>query len=550
MILALLAALLLAPVALPADQPGQPGQGEPAARTEPQVLTIAYSPKKLTLDPAHIYTTMESELAASLYEGLASYHPLTLQPVPGVAASWEVNRARTVYRFRLREEALYSNGDPVRAQDFRDSWMRVIDPATHAEYSFLFDVIKGARAYRNGQKVEVGIRVVSDKLLEVELEKPAGHFLKLLCHMAFSPVHPSYLGKEGWDAEPRIIGNGPFFLAERSDQGLVLQKNRLYWDAKDVGLDAVHIKMTSDMAEVSREFNDGRIQWATDWDNEVLADRSKIVFHPLFATSYFYFQCSQAPWSDARVRRALALLLPWQEIRTEDTIFPTKRLIPAIPGYPEPTGIGAPDEAQALKLLEEAGYPGGAGLPELRIKTPEGEGSQKVAQIMAKTWGDKLGLKVAILPYPYDQYMAEVKKQDYELGTVTWIGDYPDPLTFLQMWVTGSNLNDARFADKRFDELIDESLGQEDDKRYQTLGKAEEILLSDAVVLPVSHAPAFALIDLNRVEGWFPNVLNLHPFKYLRFRTEQVPPGVARGSGAGRAASAALPAGWLKAPAD
>src|SRR5512137_1799246 len=141
MILALLAALLLAPVRLPAEQPGQ-NQGE-TGKPEPQELDIAYAPKKLTLDPAHIYTTMESELAAALYEGLASYHPLTLQPVPGVAADWEVNRARTVYRFRLREDALYSNGDPVRAQDFRDSWMRVIDPQTHAEYSFLFDVIKG-----------------------------------------------------------------------------------------------------------------------------------------------------------------------------------------------------------------------------------------------------------------------------------------------------------------------------------------------------------------------------------------------------------------------
>ena len=151
-------ALLAAPALLPAQE------------AEPRELVAVYAPKKLTLDPVHIYTTMEAELATALYEGLASYHPLTLQPVPAVATDWDVNRAKTVYRFRLREEALFSNGDPVRAQDFRDSWMRAIDPATKAEYSFLFDVIKGARAYRGGQKGEVGIRAVSDKLLEVELE--------------------------------------------------------------------------------------------------------------------------------------------------------------------------------------------------------------------------------------------------------------------------------------------------------------------------------------------------------------------------------------------
>jgi peptide/nickel transport system substrate-binding protein/oligopeptide transport system substrate-binding protein len=98
------------------------------------------------------------------------------------------------------------------------------------------------------------------------------------------------------------------------------------------------------------------------------------------------------------------------------------------------------------------------------------------------------------------------------------------------MWVAGSNLNDARYADPQFDRLIDESLGEEDPQRYQTLGKAESLLLSGAVVLPISHAPAFTLIDLSRVEGWFPNVLNIHPFKYLRFRTERVPPGVALGA--------------------
>ncbi len=522
----IIAALLLplALVPLAAQEKQSPPQAD-----ETRELTVAYSPKKLTLDPVHIYTTMEAELATALYEGLASYHPLTLQPVPAVASSWEVNEDKTVYRFHLRDDALYSNGDPVRAQDFRDSWMRAIDPATQAEYSFLFDVIKGARAYRNGQKVEVGIRVVSSKVLEVELEKPAGHFLKLLCHMAFAPVHPSYLSKKGWDQGESLIGNGPFFLAGRSPQELHLEKNLLYWDAKNVELDSVRIRLLGDPVEVSKEFNAGRVQWATDWDSQTLQDRSKIVFHPLFATTYFYFVCAQKPWSDPRVRRALALLLPWSEIRTQDTLFPDTRLIPAIPDYPEPESIAGQDEAQGLKLLAEAGYPKGEGLPPLGIKVPDGEETQRIAGVMAKAWKEKLGLQVTVAPFPYDDYLLEVKKPDYTLGTVTWIGDYPDPLTFLQMWVTGSNLNDARYADPEFDRLIDESLGQEDPQRYQTLSKAESLLLSGAVVLPISHAPAFALIDLDRVEGWFPNVLNIHPFKYLRFRTERVPPGVAFG---------------------
>jgi oligopeptide transport system substrate-binding protein len=502
------------------------------APVQPRELVIVYSPKQLTLDPARIYTTMESELSTALYEGLMSYHPLTMEPVLGVASNWEVSSDLKTYRFTLREDALYSNGDPVLAQDFRDSWMRVIDPKTQAEYSFLFDVIKGARAYRNGQQAEVGIRVVSDRVLEVELEKPAGHFLKLLCHMAFAPVHSSYRQRQGWDADPYLIGNGPFFLAERSAGELLLKKNRLYWDAKKVELDAIRIRMMDDPAEVSREFNAGKVQWATTWDTEALTDRSKIIFHPLFATSYFYFVCASPPWNDARVRRGLALLLPWSQIRSEDTLLPTSRLVPAIPGYPAQAGIEATDESEALELLQEAGYPGGKGLAEAVIKIPEGEDVQRIAQLMSDTWTKQLGLKVRLVPYPYEVYLKEVKKTDYTLGTVTWIGDYPDPLTFLQMWTSGSNLNDARFSDREFDELLDSSVSQEDEQRYATLGRAESILLEGAVVLPINHGAAFALIDLNQVEGWFPNVLNIHPFKYLRFHAARVPPGVAFSSNA------------------
>jgi peptide/nickel transport system substrate-binding protein/oligopeptide transport system substrate-binding protein len=111
---------------------------------------------------------------------------------------------------------------------------------------------------------------------------------------------------------------------------------------------------------------------------------------------------------------------------------------------------------------------------------------------------------------------------------VIWIGDYADPLTFLQMWTSESNLNDAQFSDVGFDRLVTDSFSKEGSRRYQQLAEAEEMLLSQAVVLPINHAPAFNLIDLDRIEGWFPNVLNIHPFKYIRFRTLRLPPGIAR----------------------
>jgi oligopeptide transport system substrate-binding protein len=507
---------------LPAQEP------KAEAAEVPAEFVVAFSPKELTLDPLHIYTTMESELSTAIYEGLVTYHPFTLEPIPGAAYDWKLSLDKTTYTFFLRENARFSNGDPLRAADFRDSWLRILDPEAGAEYSFLFDVIKGARDYRLGRSREVpGIRVQGDHELVVELEKPASHFLKLLCHTTFVPLHPSYLQRKGWDADPTLIGNGPFYLYERSPGEIQLKRNQLYWDSSRVELGGVRVRFMEDQQEVSRGFNKGEIHWSTNWDTELLLDRTKIVFNPLFATSYFFFVCTQPPWNDARVRRALALLVPWDKVRSEDTLLPTSRLIPPIPVYPEVKGIQKPDRNEALRLLEEAGYPGGRGLPPVIFKLPDDEESTRVAAIMAEAWKAELGVEVRAISLPYNRYLVEVKKGDFTLGAAIWIGDYADPLTFLQMWTADSNLNDAHFVDSEFEALIDGSFSLEGKARYDQLGKSEELLLQRAVVLPISHTPAFNLIDLDRVEGWFPNVLNIHPFKYIRFRTLRVPEGVA-----------------------
>jgi peptide/nickel transport system substrate-binding protein/oligopeptide transport system substrate-binding protein len=497
---------------------------------EPSEFVLVYSPKNLVLDPLHIYTTMESELSTGIYEGLLSYHPFSLEPIPAVAADWKISPDRTVYTFTLRENARFSNGDPVRAGDFLESWLRVLEPDAGAEYSFLLDVIKGARDYRLGREVEdLGIRVLSPTRLEVELERPANHFLKLLCHMTLAPVHSSYRDREQWDQDSTLIGNGPYYIHGRDNSELVLKKNKLYWDADRVELDTLRIRFMDDPKAISQGFNKGEVHWSNNWDTELLLDRSKIVFNPLFATSYFFFVCNDEPWNDDRVRRALTLLVPWEQIRDEEEVLlPTSNLIPKIPGYPEVEGIEAANRKEARLLLEEAGYAGGRGLPPLSFKLPGDSESRRIAEIMAEVWKEELDLESDFRSFPFELYLEEVKKDDFTIGSATWIGDYADPLTFLQMWITESNLNDARFTDEEYDSLVERSYSQEGRERYQTLGESEGLLLQKAVILPISHTPAFNLIDLDKVEGWFPNVLNIHPLKYLRFRALRVPPGVVR----------------------
>lgn len=506
-----------------------PNPADPAVRE----LVVAYSPKKVNLDPLHTFTAMESQLFTGLYEGLLVNDPSTLEPVAGVAESWESSEKGRVWRFTLRADAVFSNGDPVRARDFVDSWLRMLDPDNKAEYSFLFDVIEGAPAYRAGLSRDpksVGVRAVSDRLLEVELDKPAAHFLKLLCHISFVPLHPSLLKGTYWNEAATVIGNGPFTLAKKTDAEIVLDRNPRYWDAENVGLDRIRIRFMDDASLATDQYFMGRIHWSTIGQYDKLETRDRFEAFPMFATSFFYFTCDAAPWSDWRVRRGLALLLPWSEIRTSDFLFATDRLIPAIPSYPEVKGIAGQQIEEGKRLLVEAGFPEGRGLPRLVIKVFSDSTGAEIAGKFAEAWKKLIGLDVVVRALAPDDFYPEMKKADYALGMSTWIGDYADPLTFLQLWTTGSNLNDARFSDRDYDAAVADSQTMADGAlRYRRQADAEEMLLKQAVVLPLTHSAAVHLIDLDRIDGWFPNPLDVHPFKFIKFKEKRVPTGIAMG---------------------
>ncbi len=498
-------------------------------------LVVSFLPSDINLNPLKSFTSTEAQIYTALYEGLVGYDPASLEPIPAAARSWDVSPDGKTYTFRIRDDARYWNGDPVTAEDFRSSWLKFLDPAVQAEYSFFYDVIEGARDYRTGKNPDpasVKIRVLSPKRLQVVLEEPATHFLKILCHHSFVPVHPSLLNETSWNSLPEIPGNGPYFIKERDGGHFLLARNPHYWDAEEVKADFIRMLFLDDPREATRRFNDYEIHWVTEGfllDKVLYQDT--IVVNPLFATQYFYFSHTARPWSDERVRRALALLLPWSDIRSPDYQFiPARTLVPPIPQYPAPRTIEAPDREEAMKLLQEAGYPGGRGLPPVVFRLPEGEATRRTAAIMAAAWKEA-GIESEIHAYPYPAYFDVLKKSDYALGTITWIGDFADPLAFLQMWTSSSNLNDGRYANLAYDALLEKSVKQSGTERYKTLSEAESLLLAGAAVLPISHSPAINLIDLHYIDGWYRNPLDIHPFKHLSFAPYRPLPGVVRFEG-------------------
>jgi oligopeptide transport system substrate-binding protein len=498
---------------------------------EERDLVLAFYPTDIDFNPIHTYTSTEAQLYTAIYEGLVQYHPLSLEPVPAVARYWEISPDGKTYTFYLREDALYWNGEQVTAEHFKKTWLKMLDPEEKAEYSFLFDIIDGAKKFRLGLSDDpdgVGITAVSDSVLKVTLEQPAAHFLKILCHHSFVPIHPDFLEIGDWKELTSIPGNGPYYVVNYSPEEIQMLRNELYWDRKNVSIPMIHVRFIEDPDGVTEAFNRDEIQWVSEGMSiNTVANENTIMVNPLFATNYFYFSANRPPWTDERIRRALALLLPWEEIRSTDFQFiPADTLVPPIPYYPEIGNITTADKKEALTLLTDAGYPGGNGLPEIVIMIPAGLDSERIAGIMKQTWQDEIGLEAKIKPVEYPDYFKSLKQSDYALATLTWIGDFADPLTFLQMWISDSNLNDSGYQNEEYDNLITQSMDMKGNERYETLGQAEAVLLENAVVLPISHTPAINLIDLERIDGWFPNPLDIHPFKYLKYAEPSLPPGV------------------------
>ena len=489
-------------------------------------LVVAFTNDDLELDFRKSYIASEAQLFTAIYEGLFSYHPITLEPVLAAASNWETSEDKKLWTFTIRENARFHNGDRLRAEDFRAAWLSLLEPRRDSPYSSLFDIIEGARDYRLGlgRAGAVGISAPSEKTLVVRLNSPAAFFPSMLCHHSFSPIHPSLVNNENW---VKPISNGPYYIEEIEDDKIIFLKNPSYWDSRNVRLNKITVKLPPDGDESAALWNSGEARWLHgEISYESLTDLSGIEVNAMFATHYYFIRSAKKPWDDFRLRRALTLVLPWEEIRRGYSL-PAKTLIHPIPNYPEIEGLDEVNPDEARKLLSDAGYARGAGLPELVIRITPSREAERVARLMARAWFENLNIPVKIDVIPYRQYFDSLKLDDYDVGSTTWIGDFADPYTFLQMWRRDSNLNDARHNDDDYESLMERSMIEEGGKRWETLAEAEKLLLDRGSVLPISYNPAINIVDRNEIEGWYPNILDIHPFKYMSLKVRRPLPGVA-----------------------
>lgn len=491
-----------------------------------------------TLDPALASDQASGRVITSLFEGLMRWNEAG-QAEPGVAeAVPEVSADGRQYTFRLRADARWSTGEAVTAGDFIASWERVLNPETAADYVTLLHVIRNAKPYSEGTLTDfsqVGVAAPDARTLVVTLEQPAPYFTDLCAFTTYCPVHVRSLeaaGPRAWEPE-HLVGNGPYRLAEwRLNYRVVLERSPTYWDREAVALRRVEMRTISNAVSALNYFVTGTADLAMDKNGvpATLVDslRRQPYFHsgPMLATGFMRFNCAAAgsPFTDPRVRRAFGLCLDRQRVVERVTRMgepPAYSLVPpgCGDGYEPPRPDPMYDVAEARRLLAEAGYPGGRGFPLVRYLFPILETDQALAVEIQAMWENALGVKILPQKQEWKVYLDSMRKTNYDICRSSWVGDYNDPNTFLDMFLSGSGNNRTGWRNSDYDSLI-AAAGDESDrsKRYALFQRAESLLIqTHAVISPVWHFVGVQFYWPDRLAGVRSNLVDEHPFRCMRW---------------------------------
>lgn len=477
----------------------------------------------LSFNPHQSTNSTNAQLFTAITEGLVTYNPLSLSPVLGVASSIRFSDDDLTITISVRTNARFSNGDKITAKTFRDSWLYLIDPETAGDQANLLDMIEGVREYRTGileDPNKVGISLVDLYTLQIKLTAPSPYILNILAHHAFAPIHPANLGSSLPLEAGTFVSSGAFRVVETDEQGgLLLEKNPYYWDASSVELEHIRIQLRGTSVDLLSDFSSGLVHWSQAYlPVSMLVDPNDLTAFPEYSTSFFYFCADAGPYADLDVRKALSLLVSWDEIReVSASVYKTDTLIPQDIGYHGNTGISKQNRALAMELLAQAGYPEGEGLPPMEIAIYPNAKLEQMTDIITDVWSQELGMTIIIDVVPFSVYIDDPEHSPYSMAYLTWVGDFYDPYSFLSLWSSDSTFNPGRFDSPSYDALIEKALRQRTtEERYRLFKEAEKMLLDSASVIPISHGVSVNFIDTDVVSGWYPNLLNIHPFKFMK----------------------------------
>lgn len=536
------------------DEPTPAESAAPVATEEPVVATeepVAAEPVQFvvnlgaepkTFDPTLNAASDGGHLINNMFEGLTSDTPDGI--VLSGAESYEVSEDGKTYTFKLRQDAMWSDGQPVTAKDYDYAWTRAMSAEAASEYGYIvIPHFKGGQEYFDGTITaeEVGVTAVDDYTLKVELNYPIPYFLALTSFYTYCPVRQDAVEKnpEGWFRDPAtFIGNGAFKLSEyATGSHLTMVPNDQYYGAADVQVDAIKCVFIDDATTAHNAYMSGDIQVneiiPTEEIPTLMASDPNFTAAPRVGTYYYIFNMDKPELSDVRVRKALTLAVD-RKVLTENVLkggqIPATGFVPGIlldsEGNSYRTGgteFGIdPTKAsieEAQQLMADAGYPMGEGFPTLTILYNTHDAHKQIAETIQEMLKTNLGINVELANEEWAVFQETRRLGNFQIARGGWLGDYADPITMLDLFTAISGLNDPQWRataqetiaphdtvlnpeQQAYEDLIQGSMLASGTERDAMLKQAEQILIGDnMVVMPIYYYSYNYLIDNDRVEG-------------------------------------------------
>ncbi len=504
----------------------------PSPSTDPAtrgIITVNIGGEPRTLDPTGTAAADDAMVISHVFEGLMKWEPsdaaaddrVDLAEVTyGQAETYDraANADGTVtYTFHLRKDAKWSDGKPVTAQDFVYAWQRLVDPANGATYRYVLDDVVNAKEIAAGEKepTELAARAVDDATFEVILRGDVPYFTQICALPPTFPVRQDVVEKAQteqtqWTYAPETyIGNGMYKLVswEHGTQ-IALEPSDTYYDADVQAAETITFVLLEDEATIRSAFEDGALDFArgaAGGETPKLLDEEKLFALDYVGTYFVSFQTQKEPFNDARVREAFTLAVDREKLVGEVAQggqAPAAGLVPS--GISDADGVTGDDfRAQggdyfdpdaygdnckeAKDLLREAGYPGGEGFPEVTYLYNAGETHKAVAEALQTMWQDTLGVKVTLQEAEWGEFLQARKAGEFSIARGSWLADYDDPMSFLDLFRTDASGNDAHYADEGYDKLMTDAHAADDpDRRMERIHQAEDLLIGrDYAVCPL-----------------------------------------------------------------
>lgn len=497
------------------------------------------------LDPGLCSESEGGTVIHDCFEGLYQYGPTHTQWPPGVAERHDLSPDGKTYTFHLRQNAKWSDGVPVTAHDFEWSWKRVLEPATASRYAAILWFLEGGKEFNEAppEKVAslrdaVGVKALGDYTLEVKLVGPTPFFLQLLSFYSYAPTPRHVIEKLGdqWARPGNIVTNGPFKVVEwTTQQRIVSERNPHYWDPGSVFLDKVIYKITQEDDPAHNMFLSGE----TDYLDSKVPPTSLPKYirekEPLLSTSpylgvyYYLLNIASPPFDNILVRRALNAAIEKASIgkyvvkggqqEAWSMVHPGLEEVPSPSGarYTKAKGDGF-DPDLARDLLAQAGFPEGKGFPRFQISYNTLEGHKLIAQFVQQEWKKYLGISCDLDNMEWKVLLKKQHEKDFQITRFAWIGDYLDPLTFLDLFESNNPNNRTNYNNPEYDALIKAAMREPDEaKRFGFLSQCEALLCRDLPCIPIYYYVKQDMIH-PWVEGYQHHLQGVHPARYFRLK--------------------------------